>query len=484
MGQEDETKTESRLVDEDPPYTIFTKVDLIVIGGMLSLIGWWSTLSSPIYFPALPTLRSHFEVSDTTMELSVTAYLLAQGIIPTFVSGVADCYGRRPMIVWSLSVYIAACIAISQTNVYWLLAFLRCIQAAGIAPVIAVGSGVSGDVCTPHNRAGFMGGVVAGQLLGNALGGLLGSALLSRWHTWRSIFIFLAIGGGATFCIALILLPETLKSIVGNGSVYPRWPYRSTLLYVPHIRKQLTIDTSTLPPRASFRPWDALFIFIKPRVLATLFPVGVSFAGWTMVLSSLSTQLGPKYNYSVIHIGLIYLPQGIVSLMSTILFGRIMNWYYRQSVRKFELKTTGERFNKIRPRLDVCVVPAVLNAFGLIIFGWCIQYNQHIISIIISTCLISSSTSSFMVAVQTMLVDMFPKQSSGAASCMNLMRCWLAALFVAVLDYMTASLGLGGCYTLIAGIYVIAVAILVLYVRHHSKQLKASTGQDSLKSKA
>lgn len=485
MGQKDEVTTNLRpMVSEDDKYTIFSQTDLIVMVVMLSLIGWWLTLSLPIYFPALPTLRLQFDTTDTTMELLVTAYLLAQGVFPTLVLGIADSYGRRPLIVWLLLVYIAACVAISQTNVYWLLAFLRCIQAAGIAPVVAIGLGVSGDVCTPHNRAGFMGAVVAGQLLGNALGGLLGAALIARWNTWRSIFVFLAIGGGATFCLALLLLPETLRLIVGNGLVYPRWPYRLVLLYMPHLRKQLTNDTLTLSPRASFRPWHPLVIFVKPRVLATLFPVGILFASWNMCLLLLLTQLGPRYNYLVIHIGLIYLPQGIVLLILTILIGRIMNWYYRRSVTKFELQPTTGQFNKMRPRLDICVVPAILNTFGLIIFGWCIQYDQHIVLIIISTCLISSLTSSFIVAVQTMLVDMFPRQSLGATLCMNLMRCWLAALFVAVQDYMSASLGFGGSYTLMAGIYVLAVAVLVFYVRHHSNTLTALSGQDLIKSNA
>ena len=46
-------------------------------------------------------------------------------------------------------------------------------------------------------------GAVSGlQLAGNGIGGLVGAALISGFHTWRAIFIFLAIGGGVTFIFA------------------------------------------------------------------------------------------------------------------------------------------------------------------------------------------------------------------------------------------------------------------------------------------
>lgn len=170
-------------------------------------------------------------------------YLLLQGITPTISSNLADTFGRRPVILASILVFIAACIALSQTNVYWLLAVLRCIQAAGIAPVIAISSGVSGDVCTPENRGGMVGTVSGLQLLGNGLGGLLGAALISGFHTWRSIFVFLAIGGGVTFVLAFFILAETSRRIVGNGTVMPKNPiHKSMTIYLPSFQKKMTND--------------------------------------------------------------------------------------------------------------------------------------------------------------------------------------------------------------------------------------------------
>ena len=69
----------------------------------------------------------------------------------------------------------------------------------------------------------------------------------------------------------------------------------------------------------------------------------------------------------------------------------------------------------------------------------------------------------------TMLVDLYPKQSGASASCVNLMRCWLAALFTGVLDKIISALGLGGTYTLLTGICLLTDLGLV-YVLYTANQ--------------
>ena len=125
----------------DPQYSILKPNEKRCMVFLLSCSGIWSTLSSSIYFPALPALSEKFSVSPGIVNLSVVAYLLFQGFCPTLLATVADTYGRRPCILMCLTCYAAVCVALSRVNVYWLLAVLRCLQAGAIAPIIAVGSG-------------------------------------------------------------------------------------------------------------------------------------------------------------------------------------------------------------------------------------------------------------------------------------------------------------------------------------------------------
>ncbi|KAI5954303.1 QDR1 [Candida jiufengensis] len=469
------------------PYTIFEKNEKIILILILSSVGFWSTCSSPIYFPALPTLTSYFHTSESIMNISVVCYLLFQGITPTISSNLADTFGRRPVILASLLIFVASCIALSQTNVYWLLAVLRCIQAAGIAPVIAISSGVSGDVCTPANRGSMVGATAGLQLLGNGIGGLFGAALISGFGTWRAIFVFLAIGGGVTFVGAFFFLAETSRQIVGNGTVMPKnLLNKAVLIYLPFFKKKMTNDVATIEPKKKFDILGPFKIFIKKEVFLILLPSGIQFAVWSMVLTSLSTELeGPKYDYSVMHVGLIYLPQGLSCFVASMTAGKAMNWYYKYRKNLFDKRMENvpkdqiPAFNIVATRITLTVVPASLMIIGLIIFGWCIQYRRHIISIIISTILIAFSSSVMIAICTTLLVDLYPNQGSASASCLNLMRCWLAALGVGVLDKMIAKLDLGGTYTLIAGICLILDLCLVYVLYCTNKELRDFSSNQS-----
>ena len=52
--------------------------------------GFFSPLSANIYFPALTTLTSHYNVTSTLMNLTLTSYMIFQGLAPTIFGDLAD----------------------------------------------------------------------------------------------------------------------------------------------------------------------------------------------------------------------------------------------------------------------------------------------------------------------------------------------------------------------------------------------------------
>lgn len=461
---------------------------------LLGLTGIWSSVSNSIYFPALPSIAAHYNVSPEIMNLSVVGFSLFQGLAPTFVSTMADTVGRRPLIILSLTVYIGICIGISRVNTYWLLAFLRCVQAIGISPVIAINLGVSGDVCTPQTRGGFVGFVSGMLIVGNAFGSVIGAALISRWG-WRSVFIFLAIGAGVTLLLIIVFLPETCRSVVGNGSIWPLPLHRAPALYFPGYRKHITNDMSTLAKRVPVDVRTPFRIVIEPKFIACLLPAGLQFAAWTMALTTMSTTLEKApFNYSVMHVGLMYLPQGICSLIGSISAGRALNYYYRYRLQQHEEKfpTKEEQrlnpFNRVRVRIDLATVPTMLTITGLVLYGWMLGSVHSVPAAVVASCLISLGCSSFVSIATTMLVDLNPGRALAAASSVNLVRCVLAAAGVAALDKMEKALTIGGCFTLLAGFCLLADILLVFVVRSHGRKIKAEargeTGADKAEEKS
>lgn len=478
---EKDAASERKSSDSEPdsshvtPYTIFDRMDRFILIFVLALGGFWSTMSSPIYFPALPTLTRYFDTTPAITNLSLVAYLFFQGLAPFVIANTADFFGLRPVVVIAIISYVAVCIGLSQTNAFWLLVVLRCLQAISIAPVIAIGSGVSGSVCTPANRGSFVGAVSGIQLMGNGFGGLIGAALIHGFNTWRLIFVFLAVGAGVSFIVALIFLPETNRAIVGNGSVVPKlWIHRLLLLQLPHIKAKLTNDYETIRPRQKFDFFAPLRILVQLRVLCILIPAGIAFASWTMLLASLSLVLESLlYNYSVMKVGWVYLPQGVSCFVGSLLNGRVLNKYYNRRMRLHTEKHANVEnpppFNVARARLDIMVVPIALEVIGLIIFGWCIDYKKSVASIIVSSMLVSFSTVCIMGCSTCLMVDLTPGKGSSATSCLNLVRCWLAALGTGVLDNMISAMTLGGCYTFLAGIFLLSTSLTLVTFKLNAK---------------
>jgi MFS family permease len=100
-----------------------------------------SPLTANIYLPAIPTIAAAFNKSIELINLTVTVYMVLQGVSPMLWGLLADYLGRRPIFLACLLVLSAACIglALVPTSDYWLLMLLRCIQAAGSASTVALG---------------------------------------------------------------------------------------------------------------------------------------------------------------------------------------------------------------------------------------------------------------------------------------------------------------------------------------------------------
>src|ERR1700761_41817 len=89
--------------------------------------------------------------------LSITVYMLFQGIAPSFWGPLADTYGRRPILLSTLAVYILANLGLALSPSFEVLMLFRGIQAVGSASTIAIGAGVIGDIAVAGERGGFMG---------------------------------------------------------------------------------------------------------------------------------------------------------------------------------------------------------------------------------------------------------------------------------------------------------------------------------------
>lgn len=115
------------------PYSLFTKNERRWIVVLIALAGWFSTLSSFIYYPAIPVIAEDLDSSINMIDLTVTSYLVVSAIAPAVVGDAADTFGRRPLYGITLTLYVAANIGIALQHSAVALLLLRMLQSAGIS---------------------------------------------------------------------------------------------------------------------------------------------------------------------------------------------------------------------------------------------------------------------------------------------------------------------------------------------------------------
>ncbi|PWY87404.1 putative MFS transporter [Aspergillus heteromorphus CBS 117.55] len=449
-------------VSRDPPYCILPERQKIFIMITASFAGVISPLSSTIYFPALTTLADAMDVSIGRINLTIMAYLIFQGLAPSFIGSFSDTHGRRPAYLICFTIYLGANIGLALQSNYAALMVLRCVQACGSSGTIALGSAVVADVSTRAERGKYIGYASMGVTLGPALGPVIGG-LLDHFLGWRWIFWFLTILGGVFFLLIIAIFPETCRAVVGNGSIpASRWnrPLLSVLL--PPVNRQDTpqdTTTTTLPKRPNpFR--SALLANDKENLLILVYSAFL-YAGLVMVLSTLSPELVTKYDFNSIQVGLCYLPMGLGSLTSRWTVGTLLDVNFRREARLQNLPIIKNQqqditsFNIERARLTVTIPLMYLASIVFIAYGWVMNYKTSLAGPVITLFVGSHLITGAFTALSTLIVDVNRQSPATAVAANNLFRCLLGAGATAVAAPMIDSWGIGWTATFIALMWVV-----------------------------
>jgi MFS transporter, DHA1 family, multidrug resistance protein len=139
---------------------------------------------------------------------SAMAYALTSTLTAPFMGALADRWGRRPLVLLPLAVYILAFsgyLLASSATAFIVLRGLAGALTAGLMPAV---TGIVADLAPKERRAQWIGVVSGGASVGWIAGPLLGGVFYDRWGYAAPFAVSIALAV-VTFVTALLVIPET-----------------------------------------------------------------------------------------------------------------------------------------------------------------------------------------------------------------------------------------------------------------------------------
>ncbi len=195
--------TAAQRVKEESPPRFVALIPLVL--AMLSMIGPFS-IDTP--FPAFPDIRDEFDVSTGELQLIVTAYMLAFAAMSIFHGPLSDSLGRRPVMLWSVAVFVAGSAMCTVAPSFELLLLGRVVQGLSAGGATIVSRTVIRDMFDGEQAQRLMSRVALIFGVAPAVAPVVGGGLL-QIGPWELVFAFQVLLGLVLIAATAVVLPET-----------------------------------------------------------------------------------------------------------------------------------------------------------------------------------------------------------------------------------------------------------------------------------
>jgi DHA1 family bicyclomycin/chloramphenicol resistance-like MFS transporter len=188
---------------------------LTLLLAMLTALG---PLSMDMYLPSLPDIAHVLGAPVVRTQLTISSYLIGFAVGQMIYGPLSDRYGRRPVLLAAVALYLASTLACAAAQSVDLLIAARLLQGISGSGAIVLARAIVRDVYSGVQAArelSLMGSISAtAPIVAPMIGGVLQAGF-----GWRANFICMSVGGLIALLVAARLLPETLRPNNRAGSL-------------------------------------------------------------------------------------------------------------------------------------------------------------------------------------------------------------------------------------------------------------------------
>ncbi|MBP6500825.1 MAG: multidrug effflux MFS transporter [Thauera sp.] len=254
-------------------------------------------LSTDFYLPALPAIARALDTDSAGVQLTLSVYLLGFGAGQLLVGPLSDRFGRRPVMLWGMLVFVLSSVVCALADSITTLVVARLLQAFGACAGPVLGRAVVRDVYGPAESARMLSHVSTATALAPLLAPLFGGWLTALWG-WRATFVALTLYALVLILAVWRLLQETNRHPDAHAMRPARmWANYRTLLADPVYRSALLIGCGAFAALFAFISGSP-FVFIEhfgmsPQQMGLAFGLNVTgFMLGTTLSARLSRRIG------------------------------------------------------------------------------------------------------------------------------------------------------------------------------------------------
>jgi MFS transporter, DHA1 family, multidrug resistance protein len=177
---------------------------LLLVIGFLML----QPLSTDLYLASLPSLGSVFNAPSSTVQLTLSMFVIAFGSAQLIIGPLSDRFGRRPVVIAGLSLYVLASLLCAASPSIELLIGARFLQALGCCSAIIIARAIVRDAYQPEESVRVVARASTWLSIAPLTGPILGSYLQVAFG-WRAAFVALSILSAMLLATVILRLPET-----------------------------------------------------------------------------------------------------------------------------------------------------------------------------------------------------------------------------------------------------------------------------------
>tara|TARA_B100000686_G_scaffold257466_1_gene269514 strand:+ start:240 stop:1445 length:1206 start_codon:yes stop_codon:yes gene_type:complete len=186
---------------------------------VLAVITAFLPMALHLFFPALPSVKSEFEVAEATVNLTVSIPLFVMAFTSLIYGALSDHFGRRPILLGAIFLFIVGSTISAIAGNIWILILGRVIQAAGAGGSLGLARTIARDVFGADRLVKAMSYLTIAYTLGPMISAPIGGALVDMYN-WRAVPVVAALFGIIMGFVCILVMFETHTKRKKNPQTY------------------------------------------------------------------------------------------------------------------------------------------------------------------------------------------------------------------------------------------------------------------------